>query len=91
MSDDTTFGGGVYRADALVNRAVLLEQNGRRDEAIRLYEDGIRRAPCLEFYVNLSALWISARRPDRAIAPLQKAIELAPRASPAHVNLAVRG
>ena len=33
--------------------------------------------PCLEFYVNLGALWISEKRPDRAIAPLQEAIELA--------------
>lgn len=42
-----------YRADALINLATLLDQNGRRHEAIRLYEEGIRRAPCLEFYVNL--------------------------------------
>ncbi len=45
-------------------------------------------APCLEFYVNLGALWISEKRPDRAIAPLQEAIELAPGCVPAHVNLA---
>ena len=76
MSADATIGGEVYRADAIVNLAVLMEQNGRRDEAIRLYEDGIRHAPCLEFYVNLGALWISAKQPQRAIAPLQKAIEL---------------
>jgi protein O-GlcNAc transferase len=75
-------------ADALITKARLLEQQGRADEAIRLYEDGIRQAPCLAFYVNLGALWISAKQPDLAIAPLEKAIELAPDCVPAHVNLA---
>ncbi len=79
---------GPFRADFLINLSVLLEQNGRRHEAIRLYEEGIRRAPCLEFYVNLGALWISERRPDLAAAPLQKAVELDADCVPAHVNLA---
>ena len=77
-------------AASRVNLAVEFEQLGHREDAIRLYEDGIRHVPCLEFYVNLGALWISEKRPDRAIAPLQKAIELAPGCVPAHVNLAVR-
>ena len=80
--------GTVENASALISLAAQLEAAGRSEDAIRLYEDGIRHAPCLEFYVNLSALWISAKRPDRAVAPLQKAIELAPGCVPAHVNLA---
>ncbi len=74
--------------DALVTTARFLEQLGRADEAIRLYHDAIEHAPCLEFYVNLGALQISAKRPDIAIASLQKAVELAPTCVPAHVNLA---
>ena len=77
-----------YRQDARISLAVLLEQRGRRDEAIRLYEDAIRRVPCLAFYVNLGALWISEKRPDLAVAPLEKAVELMPACVPAHVNLA---
>ena len=76
-----------HHPDASIKLAVLLEQLGRADEAIRLYEDGIRHAPCLEFYVNLGSLWISAKRADLAVVPLEKAIELAPRCIVAHLNL----
>ena len=65
---------------ALINLAVRLEQQGRRAEAIRSMRTDAH-AQCLEFYVNLGALWISEKRPDRAVAPLQKAVELAPGAS----------
>ncbi len=97
MPDDATFDDAVaacrsesFCPYALINLAVRLEQQGRLAEAIRLYEDGIRHAQCLEFYVNLATLWISEKRPDRAVVPLQKAIELAPGCVPAHVNLAGR-
>ena len=42
--------------------------------------------PVLEFYVNLGHPWISEKRPDRAVAPLQKAIELGTACVPAHVE-----
>ena len=64
------------------------EKLGRVQEAAPLYEDGIRRAPRVEFYVNLGAIWISGKRPDLAIAPLQEAIELEPKCIAAHVDLA---
>ena len=51
-----------YHPDASIKLAVLLEKLGRAEEAIRLYEDGIGNSPCLEFYVNLGSLWISAKR-----------------------------
>ena len=34
-----------YYPDALIKLAVLLEQLGRKEEAIRLYEEGIQRRP----------------------------------------------
>ncbi len=66
-----------YR-DALIERALLLERLGRSKEAICLYEDSLRHTPCLEFYVNLGALYISIGRADMAIGPLQTALALAP-------------
>ena len=50
-----------YHPDALSKLAALLEELGRQEEAIRLYEEGIRHAACLEFYVNLGALRIATR------------------------------
>ena len=76
-----------YHADALIKLAVLLEELGRKAEAIRLYEEGIRHAPCLEFYVNLGALLIATDRADLAVGALQAAIRLAPNCAAAHVNL----
>jgi hypothetical protein len=76
-------------ADELIKLAMRLERLGRSNEAIRLYEDGINHAPCLEFYVNLAALRISAKQADLAIAPLEKATEIAPGCTTAHLNLGV--
>ena len=74
-------------ADALFKLAALLEKLGRQQEAIPIYEEAIRHAACLEFYVNLGALWISTGRADMALGPLQKAIDLAPNCAAAHLNL----
>ncbi len=76
-----------YHAGALIKLAELLEELGRPQEAIRLYEEGIRHAPCLEFYVNLGALLIATDRADLAVGTLQTAIWLAPNCAAAHVNL----
>jgi uncharacterized delta-60 repeat protein len=78
-----------HHPDALIKLASLLEQLGRAGEAIHLYEDGIRHSPCLQFYVNLGATYISMGRADMAIGPLQSAVKFAPDCATAHVNLAV--
>ncbi len=71
----------------LIKLAELLEKLGRHQEAIQLYEEGIRHAPCLHFYVNLGALLIAIDRAAAAVGPLQTAVTLAPGCVPAHVNL----
>ncbi len=76
-----------YHPDATIKLARLLEKLDRSEEAIQLYEQGIAHVPCLDFYVNLGALWISADRPDMAVTWLRKAVERAPDCVPAHVNL----
>ena len=51
------------------------------------YEEGIRHAPCLEYYVNLGPLLVATDRADLAVGALQEAIRLSPDCAAAHVNL----
>jgi protein O-GlcNAc transferase len=73
--------------DAVINLAQLLEETGRPNDAIRLYEEGIRNVPRLEFYLNLGALYLTIARPDMAIGPLQAATTISPDCTKAIINL----
>jgi predicted O-linked N-acetylglucosamine transferase (SPINDLY family) len=75
-----------YDPVAVINLARLLEETGLHQDAIRLYEERIRHAPLLEFYVNLGALYVSVGRPDLALDPLEAAIKIAPDCSTAIIN-----
>jgi tetratricopeptide (TPR) repeat protein len=72
---------------ATIERACLMVKAGQEHAAIRLYEEGIRRSPCLEFYVNVGALYISVGRADMAVVPLEAAINVAPDCATAIINL----
>jgi glycosyltransferase involved in cell wall biosynthesis len=77
-----------HQPDAVIKTAMLLEKLDCKREAIRLYEEGIRNVPCLEFYVNLGALLVSTGMTELAVAPLRKAIDLSPDCIVAYINLA---
>ena len=73
--------------DARTKLAALLEKLDRNAEAVQLYEEGIRIAPCLEFFVNLGCLLIVSGRLDSAIDCFQRAIAMDANCAAAHFNL----
>ena len=77
----------IAHADTRIKLATMLEKLGRNREAVQVYEEGIRIAPCLEFHVNLGSLLIDSGRPDKAIAQYQRAIAMDANCAAAHFNL----
>lgn len=75
---------------AMSNLAVMLFDEGNRDDAIEWAQRGVARLP---LYVNglrvLGRVTLGAGRPTDALAPFQRALALEPRNAVNHYNLAV--
>lgn len=74
------------------NIGLIYESGGKTDEALAAYRHAIawqkESAPAPEQpYLNLGNLLITLERPEEAIAPLQKAIALAPKDAQGHLRL----
>jgi tetratricopeptide (TPR) repeat protein len=70
------------------NYATLLNQQGRRDEAIRHYAAAIRLAPTYpEIHYNLADVLAQAGRSREAVAEYEAALRLSPDYAAAHSNL----
>jgi len=78
----------AVRADAVLQQAVTLHEQGRFDEAGVLYEQALKlqpkdfRAPYL-----LGVIALQQRRPERAVDLLGRAIRLHPQSAEAHYDL----
>ncbi len=75
-------------ADAAASLGVLLQKEGRSEEAFTAYREALRRDP--EFvlaHTNLGALLLEVGQLEAALASLQKAVELSPMDSVARSNI----
>jgi tetratricopeptide (TPR) repeat protein len=71
------------------NLGILLEQQGRTDEAIAHYREVLRLRPEFpEGHNNLAVSLANARQAEAAVAEYREAIRLNPRYRDAHLNLA---
>lgn len=75
-------------AQALFMKGVLLAEQGRRDEAIRIFTDVTEKFPNLpEPYNNLAVLYADQGQYDKARKALETAIKTHPSYATAHENL----